>query len=109
MLVATEVEVMGRQGLGQCLVGQRREVRHHVAHLGKTSEHALVVFQGLVVIERGFLLWVELVAVHQATGRLVDHHQFNALALEGFAQLLETAKARRRGGEFGAQVFLGTE
>jgi len=109
VLVAAEVEIVGRQLVRQLLVGQWRQVRHHVAHLGETAEHGFVVAQGLVEIELGFLFGVELVAVHQATGRLVDHHQFHALGLERIVQLLHAFVAGGAGVEFGAQVFLGTE
>ncbi|MNL42836.1 hypothetical protein D3C87_1653180 [compost metagenome] len=109
MLVATEVEIVGGQGVGQRLVGQRRQVRDDVAHLRETTEHGLVVPQRLVEVEAGFLRRVELVAVHQATGRLVHDDQFHAFALERIVQLFHAFVAGGRGVEFGAQVFLRTE
>ncbi|MNP35515.1 hypothetical protein D3C76_1288510 [compost metagenome] len=109
MLVATEVEVLALVGGGQLFVGQRRQVGHVVAHLAEAGEHRLVVAQGFLVVERGFLGWLEHVAVHQATGRLVDHHQFDAACLEGVMQLLQAFVASGGGLEFGAQIFAGTE
>ncbi|MCY1411962.1 hypothetical protein D9M71_273580 [compost metagenome] len=109
VLVATEVEVVGGQGLGQRLVGQRRQVRNDIAHLRETAQHGLVVPQRLVEVEAGFLRRVELVAVHQATGRLVHDNQFHAFALERIVQLFHAFVAGGRGVEFGAQVFLRTE
>ncbi|MNO70190.1 hypothetical protein D3C76_610640 [compost metagenome] len=109
VLVATEVEVVARIGQRQLLVGQGREVRYPVAHLAEAREHGLVVLQRLVVVEGRFVGGRQLAAVDQATGRLVDDHQLHALGLESIVQLLHTAVAGRRGVEFGAQVFAGTE
>ncbi|MNZ90504.1 hypothetical protein D3C78_1094690 [compost metagenome] len=109
VLVTTEVEVLALVGGGQLFVGQRRQVGHVVAHLAEAGEHRLVVAQGFLVVERGFLGWLEHVAVHQATGRLVDHHQFDAACLEGVMQLLQAFVASGGGLEFGAQIFAGTE
>ncbi len=104
VLVATEVEVVGL-----LLVGQRRQVGHVITHFREAAEHRLVVVQGLLVIELVAFGGEQLVAVHQAAGRLVDHHQFDALALERIMQLLQTLVAGWRGVELGTQVFLGTE
>ncbi|MNV15630.1 hypothetical protein D3C71_1063610 [compost metagenome] len=109
VLVATEVEIVGGQGVGQLFVGQRRQVRNHVAHLRETAKHGLVVPECLVEIEAGFLGRVQLVAVHQATRWLVNNNQFHAFALECIVQLLHAFVAGRGGVEFGAQVFLRTE
>ncbi len=109
VLVAAEVEIVGGQGVRQRFVGQRRQVRYHVSHLGESAEHGLVVAQRFLVIERGFFLRVELVAVHQTTGRLVNDHQFDAFGLERIVQLLQAFVAGRGGVELGAQIFLGTE
>ncbi|MNZ83612.1 hypothetical protein D3C78_1023450 [compost metagenome] len=109
VLVTTEVEVLALLGGRQLFVGQRRQVRHVVAHAGEALEHGLVVAQGLLVIEGGFLGRVEHVAVHQATGRLVHHHQFHAALLERVVHLLQALVAGRGGIELGAQVFAGTE
>ncbi|MCY1362804.1 hypothetical protein D9M69_495390 [compost metagenome] len=109
VLVATEVEIVGWQGVGQRLVGQRRKVRDDIAHLRETTEHGLVVLQRFVEVEAGFLRRVEFVAVHQATGRLVHDDQFHTFALERIVQLFHAFVAGGRGVEFGAQVFLGPE
>src|SRR5450830_31706 len=104
VLVATEVEIVGL-----LFVGQRRQVRHVVAHLGEAPEHRLVVAQGFFIVELGALGREQFVAIHQATGRLVDHYQLHALALEGIVQLLQAPIAGGAGVELGAQVFLGAE
>ncbi|MNF65842.1 hypothetical protein D3C84_476190 [compost metagenome] len=109
VLVAAEVEIVGGQGVRQRFVGQRRQVWHHVTHLGETAEHGLVVAQRFLVIERGFFLRVELVAVHQATGRLVNDHQLDAFGFERIVQLLQAFVAGRGGVELGTQVFLRPE
>ncbi|MNZ92210.1 hypothetical protein D3C78_1112260 [compost metagenome] len=109
VLVAAEVEILALVGGGQLFVGQRRQVGHGVAHLAEAPEHGLVVLQRLGVVERGLVGGLEHVAVHQAAGRLVDHHQFHALGLERIVQLLQAAVAGWRGVELGAQVFAGTE
>ncbi len=109
VLVAAEVEVVGRQGVGQRFVGQRRQVRNHVAHGGETAEHGLVVLQRLVEIVFGFFFRIQFVAVHQTTGGLVNDDQFHAFALERIVQLFHAFVAGGGGVEFGAQVFLGPE
>nr|GEX25324.1 hypothetical protein [Tanacetum cinerariifolium] len=104
VLVTAEVEIVGL-----LLVGQRRQVRHGVAHFREATEHGLVVAQRGVVVELVALGREQLVTVNQPAGRLVNDHQLHTLALEGIVQLLHAAIAFRRGVEFGAQVFAGPE
>ena len=104
VLVAAEVEIVGL-----FFVGQRRQVRHVVAHFGEAPEHGLVVFQGLVVVVAVTLGRHQFVAVDQPAGRLIHHHQFHTFAFERIVQLLHASVAGRGGIEFGAQVFLGAE
>ncbi|MCY1532082.1 hypothetical protein D9M68_673290 [compost metagenome] len=104
VLVAAEVE-----GMLLMLAGQPRKIRHDEPHPLEAAEHGLVVGQCPLIVEAGHLRGVELVAVHQAAGRLIDQYQFDALALEGIVQALQPTVAGRRGFEFGAQVFAGAE
>ena len=109
VLIAAKVKVVGAVTLGIRLIGQRRQVGHVITHFGEAPEHALVVLQGAVVVERIAFGRHQLVAIDQPTGGLIHHHQFHTTAFERIVQLLHALVACGRGVKFGAQVFLGSK